>query len=97
MDSKITEEEQEQDYEITEKEKEIINDILGITRPENEFYEKLKFNQYYNSLDFWKTKFPKGYDRIPEMNLIIKKIQEININNSPLKEIEERSKINIDE
>ncbi len=93
MDSKITEEEQEQDYEITEKEKEIINDILGITRPENEFYEK--YNKYYNSYDFWKTKFPKEYDRIPEMNLIIKKIQEININNSPLKEIEERSKINI--
>ena len=91
MDSKITEEEQEQDYEITEKEQEIINDILGITRPE--FYEK--YNKYYNSYDFWKTKFPKEYDRIPEMNLIIKKIQEINVNNTPLKEIEERSKINI--
>jgi hypothetical protein len=95
MDSKITEEEQEKDYEITEKEKEIINDILGITRPENEFYEK--YNKYYNSYDFWKTKFPKGYDRIPEMNLVIKKIKENNINNSPLKEIEERSKINIDD
>ncbi len=63
MDSKITEKEQEieisepeQDYEITEKEQEIINDILGITRPENEFYEK--YNKYYNSYDFWKTKFP---------------------------------------
>jgi hypothetical protein len=59
--------------------------------------EKLRYNEYYQSVDFWKKKFPKGYDQIPGFDMIIARNADYAklINLTPEKEIIKRSKNNI--
>lgn len=78
--------------EITEHEIQIVNEIVDIfnNTPKPIYDEsKLQYN-YYHSFDFWKDKFPKGYENIPGFTQIINHIMELNKDNSPLKEMEER-------
>lgn len=51
-------------------------------------WSKLLYNFIYTSYDFFEAKFPKGYDNIPGFNKVIECISEMNIDNSPLKELE---------
>jgi hypothetical protein len=57
--------------------------------------EKLRYNEYYQSVDFWKKKFPKGYDQIPGFDKIIERNADYARlrNLTPEKEMTERSKI----
>ena len=76
--------------EISKKDVEIINDILGIHNriPGIKFDPaKIQYNSYYHTPEFWFKKFPKGFENIPEMHAIIDDIIEKNHDNSPLAEI----------
>jgi hypothetical protein len=82
--------------EISEIESEIINEILSMKQiqPRLNFDpKKLRYNDYYRSHEFWASKFPKGYDKIPHMNLIISDICNKN-DKSPLDEMKLRSEQN---
>jgi hypothetical protein len=77
--------------EISKKDVEIINDILGIHNriPGIKFDPtKIQYNSYYHTPDFWFKKFPKGFEEIPVMHDIIDEIIQKNHDNSPLAEIE---------
>jgi hypothetical protein len=50
--------------------------------------EKLKYNAFYRSYNFYLDKFPPGFDGLPGFTQIIESIQEKNADNTPLKEIE---------
>lgn len=52
---------------------------------------KLQYNAFYRSYDFYLNKFPKGMENLPGFEKVIEYIQEINADNSPLKEIEIKS------
>ena len=58
-------------------------------------FEKLKYNAFYRSYEFYESKFPKGYENIPGFNKIIENIalQAEEENKTPLKEIIERQNI----
>ena len=51
-------------------------------------WSKLLYNFMYTTYDFFEAKFPNGYDNIPGFNKVIECITEMNIDNSPLKELE---------
>ncbi len=80
--------------EISEIESQVINDVLSMkqVKPQLNFDpKKLQYNDYYRSYEFWKNKFPKGYDKIPHMNLVIKDIYEKNKDKTPLDEMKLKS------
>jgi hypothetical protein len=56
--------------------------------------EKLKYNAFYRSYDFYESKFPKGYECIPGFDKVIQlcKDKANEEEKTPLKEIEERIK-----
>ena len=58
-------------------------------------FEKLKYNAFYRSYEFYENKFPKGYENIPGFNKIIENIalQAEEENKTPLQEIIERQNI----
>lgn len=58
---------------------------------------KLQYNAFYRSYDFYLNKFPQGFDNLPGFSKVVEHIQEKNAVNTPLKEIEKKSVINIDE
>jgi hypothetical protein len=77
---------------MNQKEKEIVEEMLSMKelKPKYKIDEdKLKYNEYYKSLDFWKKKFPKSYENIPEMKLVIENIRD-SYNSTPLEEMEVR-------
>jgi hypothetical protein len=81
--------------ELSFKEQEVIAEILGMTelRPTQTTDDKrLQYNQYYKTFDYWCSKFPKGFENVPEMKLIIDNIVENKKDTSPLEELQ---KLNI--
>jgi hypothetical protein len=53
---------------------EIVSEILKgkELQPKYKFdINKIQYNNYYHSVDFWKTKFPKGYDKLIGFDKII--------------------------
>jgi DNA replicative helicase MCM subunit Mcm2 (Cdc46/Mcm family) len=52
---------------------------------------KIKYNAFYRSYEFYENKFPKGYNSIPGFDKIIDSIavKAIEKNKSPLDELEE--------
>lgn len=57
---------------------------------------KLKYNAFYRSYEFVENKFPKGYESIPGMNIIIQNIADNLATTTPLEEMLQKSKINDD-
>lgn len=55
--------------------------------------QKIQYNAFYRTYEFYEKKFPPGHEGIPGFNKIIEHIRDLNINNSPLKEIQERKEI----
>ena len=54
-------------------------------------WEKVAYNTFYKTDDFYKSKFPEGFEKvIPGFDKIIDLIKEKNKDNSPLKEILEK-------
>jgi hypothetical protein len=49
---------------------------------------KVSYNSYYNSFDFYSKKFPIGWDSIPGFDLIIQEMA--NNSTTPLDEMNER-------
>jgi hypothetical protein len=74
---------------LTNFELDIIEDILiNNNKIKNKFdVKKIQYNSYYNTPEFWLKKWPKGYENIPHINLIVSDIIDKNQNNSPLQEI----------
>ena len=58
--------------------------------------QKLQYNAFYRSYDFYLNKFPKGMENLPGFGKVIEHIQEKNTDNSPLKEIEIKSTVILD-
>ena len=54
--------------------------------------QKITYNDYYQSYDFYETKFDADYSSIPGFDKVIQTIADNakRTNNTPLKEIEER-------
>ena len=52
---------------------------------------KIKYNAFYRSYEFYESKFPKGYESIAGFDKIIEHIAIQNESKTPLDEIEERS------
>ena len=53
--------------------------------------EKLQYNAFYRSYEFYEQKFPPGYQNIPGFEKVIELCAENNKDNTPLKEIEKRA------
>jgi hypothetical protein len=52
---------------------------------------KVSYNSYYNSFDFYSKKFPIGWDSIPGFGLVIQEMANKSL--SPLEEMIERNNI----
>jgi hypothetical protein len=52
---------------------------------------KLQYNAFYRSYDYYLSRFPRGMENLPGFEKVIEYIQDINADNSPLKEIEIKS------
>jgi hypothetical protein len=73
----------------------ILPDELNFTKQNNQDevdMNKLKYNAFYRSYEFYESKFPPGYECIPGFNKIIELIAEKAEENqvTPLEEILER-------
>ena len=53
-------------------------------------WSKLQFNDLYKSYESFQNKFPKGYENIVGFDKIIEYMVNMNIDNSPLKELENK-------
>ena len=53
-------------------------------------YSLVMYNEIYKTYEFYESKFPKGYENITGFNKIIEKIVEQSLENSPMKEYNER-------
>jgi hypothetical protein len=76
---------------ISAKECQVIDEILSMKTIESKSiidYRKLEYNHQYGSFQYWASKWPDGYYKIPEMNLIIKDIYAKNKYLTPLEEYE---------
>ena len=67
----------------------IINNFLGKSNEPDDIVPEY---DYYKSLEFWRSKFPTGWEYIPGFGEVIESIHEFNLRteNSPLKEMEAR-------
>ena len=54
--------------------------------------DKIKYNAFYRSYEFYESKFPKGYESIPGFEKIIESIVEKSVDKTPLDEMLEREK-----
>ena len=65
-----------------------------ITNEEKEFikldYSLVMHSQIYKSYEFYESKFPEGYENITGFYKIIEKIVDQSLENSPIKEYNER-------
>ena len=77
--------------ELNDLEINVINDLLNPNRKQGIDPKKITYD-YYRSYEFWRNKFPKGWEFIPGFEDIIQTIHQDNIdsNNSPLKEMDKR-------
>ena len=57
-------------------------------------WSKLQFNELYKSYEFYESKFPKGYQNIVGFDKIIEAMAMNSLNNSPLKELENKLEFN---
>ena len=55
--------------------------------------DKIKYNAFYRSYEFYESKFPKGYESIPGFDKIIESIVENSKDKTPLDEMLQREKI----
>lgn len=56
-------------------------------------WEKVRYNTFFKSNDFYQSKFPAELENLPAFDKIIDLIVAKNKDNSPLKEIEERQNV----
>lgn len=72
----------------------------GICPPEFNFrinkcneidWQKVRYNTFFRSHEFFEEKFPQGFENIPGFDKIVNSIVEKNQDNSPLKEITQRA------
>ena len=62
----------------------------------NEFdITELKYNWFYRDYSYFASKFPPGFEKIPGFDNIIEIMIQINLNTSPLDEINKISTTNI--
>ena len=62
----------------------------------NEFdITELKYNWFYRDYSYFASKFPPGFEKIPGFDNIIENMIQINLNTSPLDEINKISTTNI--
>lgn len=54
--------------------------------------DKIKYNAFYRSYEFYESKFPKGWESIPGFEKIIESIVEKSVDKTPLDEMLEREK-----
>lgn len=73
---------------LDELEINVINDLFNLNIYKGIDPKKITYD-YYRTYDFWKDKFPKGWEYIPGFDNIIQSIHQKNIekNNSPLREM----------
>lgn len=64
---------------------------FGLRQNDEIDWEKVRYNTFFKSRDFFENKFPEGFESIPGFDNIIDQIVEKNKDNSPLKEMKERS------
>ena len=65
-------------------------------KPSNEFdITELKYNWFYRDYSYFASKFPPGFEKIPGFDNIIENMIQINLNTSPLEEINKISTTNI--
>ena len=60
-------------------------------------WQKVRYNSFYRSNDYFEGKFPTEFENIPGFDKVIDIIVEKNKNNTPLKEISERATENFSE
>lgn len=59
---------------------------------------KLQYNSFYRSYDFYASKYPKGMvETLPGFNKVIDYVVELKKDTTPLKELEELNKLNLEE
>jgi hypothetical protein len=69
---------------------------FGLRQNDEIDWQKVRYNTFFKSHEFFENKFPE-FNNFPAFDKIIDQIVEKNKDNSPLKEMEERSeKINIE-
>lgn len=54
-------------------------------------WEKVKYNTFYKSNEFYESKFPSELEQIPGFDKVVDLIVEKNKDNSPLKEMQSRT------
>jgi hypothetical protein len=68
---------------------------FGLRQNDEIDWQKVRYNTFFKSHEFFENKFPE-FNNFPAFDAIIDQIVEKNKDNSPLKEMEERSeKLNI--
>jgi hypothetical protein len=68
---------------------------FGLRQNDEIDWRKVRYNTFFKSHEFFENKFPE-FNNFPAFNKIIEQIVEKNQDNSPLKEMHERSeKLNI--
>jgi hypothetical protein len=63
---------------------------FGLRQQEEIDWQKVRYNTFFKSHEFFENKFPE-FNNFPAFDAIIDQIVEKNKDNSPLKEMEERS------
>ena len=58
--------------------------------------DKIKYNAFYRSYEFYESKFPKGWESIPGFDKIIESIVEKSVDKTPLDEMLQRERKNIE-
>ena len=56
-------------------------------------WQKVRYNSFYRSNDYFEGKFPAEFENIPGFDKVINIIVEKNKDNTPLKEISKRSSV----
>ena len=56
-------------------------------------WQKVRYNSFYRSNDYFEGKFPAEFENIPGFDKVIDIIVEKNKENTPLKEISERGSV----
>ena len=74
---------------LSDLEIDVINELFAV-KPQIGVDPKKITYDYYHTYEFWKSKFPKGWEYIPGFENVIKSIYEQNKDNSPLDEIKKR-------
>jgi uncharacterized membrane protein len=74
---------------ISDLEIDVINELFAVKPKLGVDPKKITYD-YYRNYEFWRDKFPKGWEYIPGFDKVIESIYEQNKDNSPLDEIRKR-------